>query len=579
MLMFDRESYRLLDGNTAAEQCLDFTQENLLDLKLTDLFLPQDWDLVQQTLRTPLLEPEHGTHRWRMRARKGNVIDIDVLIEHLSHAGVETSLLQFWEVKSSPTQQQVPHSQLGHTEHSMLESLSDGFFHLDREGRFTYLNRRAQNFFHATAESLLGRFVWDCYPMVQGSEHRRRHEMAMESQQANSYELYYEPGQQWHEVRLYPSQQGVSVCFRDVTQRRGVWQRLLEEREILSAIVNSTHEAVISVDSSGCIQSFNPSAERIFGISESDALGSNVDQLLPERFRITHAQHRADFLRAKPNSPRMMGLRMVKGLRSDGKELELEGSISKASIDERAVLIVSLRDMTQQLAIETEREHTRDQLSRLTHRLMSQEKDLVKRIAQVLHDQLGQTMAAIRLVHEAIGTLRKGSASPELKQMESRLTALIEQAISQVRVVLVELQPPMLDEHGLVVALDNELRRRARSTTGMHFVLEAPPEMAKLRWSPTVEYAAFMISREAVENAVRHAQATRLVLTVSGDASGLTLDIQDNGRGITARSNVAPGHLGWTNIVERANSIGATVRMEPGAQGGTCVHFHWQGNP
>ncbi len=369
-------------------------------------------------------------------------------------------------------------------------------------------------------------------------------------------------------------QQARIVLVRDVTQHHDDVKRLRQEHERMNAIVDASNEAIISTDVAGCIQTFNPGAERVFGHRAEHMLGRSVHLLLPERYRAAHARHLAVFAKSD-GTPRMMGLRIVKGLHADGRELEMEGAIALVKIGADLVLISTLRDMTELLSADAERQAARTQLSHLTHRLMSQEKDLVKRIARLLHDQLGQTIAAMRLIFETISTLRSGKKSMQLQQLNLQMQALIDQAILQMRVVLVDLHPPMFDEHGLAAALDNEMRSRALSGSPIQLVFEVAPEVATLRWESGCEYAVFMIAREALENAIRHSNATLVTMTLSGSATELELTVIDNGRGIARDSHSKEGHLGMTGIMERAKSIDASVEIGPAPERGTRIRVHW----
>jgi PAS domain S-box-containing protein len=365
------------------------------------------------------------------------------------------------------------------------------------------------------------------------------------------------------------------VLVRDVTQERNAEVRLQQEHERLNAIVNASNEAIISTDAQGLVQTFNPGAERVFGISAQAMQGRCIDLLLPERFRQAHARQRTAYA-CTGTGPRVMGLRIAKGLCADGREIDVEGSIAQVQIGTQTVLIATLRDMTALVAANAERQAARTQLSQLTHRLMSQEKDLVKRIARLLHDQLGQTMAAIRLIYESMNTLRPPSGSLKLQRLDRQMQSLIEQAIQQMRVVLVDLHPPMLDAHGLAAALDNEIRTRALRESSMHLVFEVAPHTAALRWESACEYAVFMIAREALENAIRHSGATRVLMSLQGSSRDLLLEVCDNGRGMLPGSESTVGHLGMAGIIERAKSIEARLEIGPAPDGGTCIRVHWE---
>lgn len=365
------------------------------------------------------------------------------------------------------------------------------------------------------------------------------------------------------------------VLMRDVTDQRLTARRLAEEHDTLAAVVNSTHDAVISVNVAGLVQTFNPGAELIFGRTASSMLGQSMEILMPERFRAAHRQHLAGFDRSE-ESTRMMGLGLVRGLRADGQELDLEGTIAKFTIQQQTRLLVNLRDVTERVRSDAEFEHSRTQLSDLTQRLMSQEKTLVKRLAQALHDQVGQTMAAIRMAHETMVAVQAGHVTPEVDRLQSQLSMLIGQAIRQVRQVLIDLRPPLLEEHGLASALDNELRNRSLVMPKVDFAINVTPEVTAMRWPSDVEYAAFMVAREAIENALRHSGSTSVSLSLSGGPLSLELEVLDEGAGIADGAVHRGGHLGILGMHERANAVGATVTIDSDPHHGTRVQFSWQ---
>ena len=343
---------------------------------------------------------------------------------------------------------------------------------------------------------------------------------------------------------------------------------------MLAAVINTTTDAIISVDANGQIILFNHGAERIFRCTRESQQGQVLEGLIPERFRAAHTLHRQRFA-ASNDSVRMMGLGLVKGLRSDGHEVDLEGTISRLVGDQQMVLIVCLRDVTDRVRVDAEVQQARQQLTELTQKLMSQEKTLVKRLALSLHDQLGQTMAAARMAHETIIALQ-GAVPPAIDRLQTQLGTLISQAIRQVRQVLVDLRPPLLDEHGLAAALDNELRNRSLMHPKMDISIHVLPDIAQIRWPTEVEYAAFMIAREALENSLRHSGASAVSVELTGSPTSMQLIISDNGIGITEGSSKKMGHLGMLGMQERAYAVAATFMVDSDESHGTRITFSWQ---
>ncbi|OGB33438.1 MAG: hypothetical protein A3F78_22370 [Burkholderiales bacterium RIFCSPLOWO2_12_FULL_61_40] len=461
---------------------------------------------------------------------------------------------------------------------STLESIAEAFFSLDRDWRFTYVNARAEELLGYSRDQLLGCRMSEKLPDVLGGTFQAEFTRAMEAGEPVSFEAYYGPSAVVRKLHLVPSDQGLAVYFRDLTEPRVPEQRLQEEREILFAVVNSTTDAIIATDFEGRIQMFNKGAEHIFHRTFSEVQGKMIEMLLPERFRSMHSQHRQRFAEARGGN-RSMGLGLVKGLRADGQEIDLEGTISQVRVHRKQLLITNLKNVSERLRVSAEVEQSRAQLLELTQRLMVQEKTLVKRLAQVLHDQLGQTVAAIRMAHETIGTLLGSTAPAPVVRLQAQMGMLVNQAVRQVRQVLVDLRPPLLEEQGLAAALDNELRNRSVTHPQLDISIHITPETAALRWPPEVEYAAFMVAREALENALRHSGASAVWIDLVGSGKSLRLDVTDNGTGIQDGAIQRSGHIGLFDMRERANAVAASVSVGPHSPSGTRVRFNWRAAP
>jgi PAS domain S-box-containing protein len=111
---------------------------------------------------------------------------------------------------------------------ALLESITDAFYALDREFRFTYLNQRALDHFKATRETLLGQVVWDVFPVTRGTLFQQEYERAVREQHSVSFETVSVISNRWVDVRAYPTQQGLAVYFRDITDRKRAEDQLRE---------------------------------------------------------------------------------------------------------------------------------------------------------------------------------------------------------------------------------------------------------------------------------------------------------------------------------------------------------------
>ncbi|MBK1703693.1 EAL domain-containing protein [Halochromatium glycolicum] len=114
-----------------------------------------------------------------------------------------------------------------------LESITDGFFTLDRDWRFTYLNQEAARLLQHPREQLLGQDFWQCFPEAIGTRIERAYRQAMLTQETTSFEEYYRPFSTWFEIRAYPSSDGLAVYFQDVSERHRMVRSLQSQKSAL----------------------------------------------------------------------------------------------------------------------------------------------------------------------------------------------------------------------------------------------------------------------------------------------------------------------------------------------------------
>ena len=177
---------------------------------------------------------------------------------------------------------------------------------------------------------------------------------------------------------------------------------------------------------------------------------------------------------------------------------------------------------------------------------------------------------------------RRAVAQLETREQERlrSIGQMIEQAVQEVRQALVELRPPLLHELGLQAALDNEVRVRAIEAESVVLTLEVGTGAEGLRWPAEVEYAAFMIAREATGNALLHASASSIEVHLEGTREELRLRVIDDGIGLSAGLiHGRPGHLGMVGMRERALAIGGQLQVQASASGGTVISLAWTLRP
>jgi PAS domain S-box-containing protein len=156
---------------------------------------------------------------------------------------------------------------------TILDSLSDGFFAVDHEWRFTYVNPAAVPLLRHYSGELFERALWDVMPEMVGTELESQFRRAFREHIPVLFETFYRPFEAWFMVRAYPTLDGgLAVYLQDVTDRK---QAELD-RQRLAAIVTSSHDAIVGVTLDGTITDWNPGAEQLYRYAAKEVLGRSM---------------------------------------------------------------------------------------------------------------------------------------------------------------------------------------------------------------------------------------------------------------------------------------------------------------
>ncbi len=174
---------------------------------------------------------------------------------------------------------------------AVLESISDAFFALDRDWRFTYVNDRAEQVLFRPRAGLLGRPVWEELAPAAGSAFGAMFRRAVRTGQAVSFEEHYAPLDGWLEVRAYPGPEGLAVYFSDITERRLASQALRESEARFRAVQDASPDGSLLGravrDGSGAVVDFsfiyaNAAAHRILFGDDSPIVGRLMSEAFPQ---------------------------------------------------------------------------------------------------------------------------------------------------------------------------------------------------------------------------------------------------------------------------------------------------------
>lgn len=340
--------------------------------------------------------------------------------------------------------------------------------------------------------------------------------------------------------------------------------RLNEAR--MMGIIRSSMEAIITVDETQRVVIFNPAAEFVFGLSAMEAIGSPLSRFIPARFRAAHEQH-VDQFGATGVTERQMGRqqRVLYGLRANGEEFPIEASISQVRDVSGKLYTVMLRDITERLRAENSLKRSREELRELSANLQNVREAEKTRIARELHDDLGQQLTALKIDLSSLEHRLGGALDNEVAARLAGMSKLIDSTVRAVRRIAADLRPVMLDDLGLVPAIEwlaNDFTSRYGITVQRHI------HTGNTAFSSAAATTLFRIVQETLTNVARHAEASLVVLTLEVDGRHCTLRIVDNGRGTDAEAGHAPERtrqdksFGLLGIRERAHMFNGTVEID-----------------
>jgi PAS domain S-box-containing protein len=167
---------------------------------------------------------------------------------------------------------------------TMIDSITDGLLVLDRQWRYTYFSEQAARIIGVQREEMLGKVVWDLFPRAKGTKFYDLYHRAVQTRQAQHFEEFYpEPLNLWLECHCYPSEQGLTVYFHDVTQRKGMEEELRRTREEYRQLVENQTDMVSRMRRDGRRLYVNANFLKLVGKTEAEVLGTEyAPELHPE---------------------------------------------------------------------------------------------------------------------------------------------------------------------------------------------------------------------------------------------------------------------------------------------------------
>ncbi len=239
-------------------------------------------------------------------------------------------------------------------------------------------------------------------------------------------------------------------------------------------------------------------------------------------------------------------------------------------IDGSSLIMEVGLDITERKKAETELLNSREQLRHLSEHLQSVREEERTRIAREIHDELGQILTSLKIDASMLAGKLPADEKP-LFEKAKLMIKQIDESIRTVKKICSELRPTMLDHFGLQAAIEwqaEDFQKR----TGIECEVSFHPEDIAL--DQDISIVIFRIFQEALTNIMRHAGATEVKASLKAKDSMITLEVKDNGKGITEEEIANPNSFGLLGIRERINFLGGDVTISGIRNRGTTIEVN-----
>ena len=353
---------------------------------------------------------------------------------------------------------------------------------------------------------------------------------------------------------------------QEIDVRRSTERELRRSEVRYRQLVDTMLEGLVIYDPEHIIVYANDSLCQTFGCSREKIVGLPVDQVFPGLAQAAHTPS-GDSVKTGPCQRHEAEWRTA-----DGKSVTVLVSVQRLTgpsgtfLGEFAVVM----DIT-------ERKRAENAMSLLSTQLLAAQELERKRIADELHDSVGQMLGALKFTVEDAAERVAQDAVPDLAKMLSGLTPKFQSIVDEVRRISMDLRPAMLDDLGVVATIAWFCREYQNIYRGIKLNVTVAVEEADIPSS--LNTTVYRIVQETLSNVAAHAQARRVQLLLKKKDNALVLEIADDGIGFDPDS-ITPSRdsrrgLGLRTMRERAESAGGKFHIESADGGGTRVYACW----
>ncbi|WP_217703329.1 PAS domain S-box protein [Flavobacterium agri] len=255
MYIYDERTYEFLAVNDAALHQYGYGREEFLSMKAFQIRPPQDVELfTKANLDVPDSYFDFGT--WRHCRKNGELFHVHIYAHRTVFKGRGARSVLAVDIDSRVrTERAIAEKSAEIID--ILESITDGFYALNRNWEITYFNKAAEKVLGRRREEVIGKSLWESFPRSREGKFYAEYERAMTTKESAHFEEEYAPLGVWASINVYPTKDGIAVYFMDITEQKKIRQKIANDERNLRAIINNTTDIIWSIDRQNNIISAN----------------------------------------------------------------------------------------------------------------------------------------------------------------------------------------------------------------------------------------------------------------------------------------------------------------------------------
>lgn len=358
----------------------------------------------------------------------------------------------------------------------------------------------------------------------------------------------------------------IETALSKNTQDKNLEQALSKNYKRFHKLVDHISDGIVVQNENGIITFVSNSFLEMSGNTQDELIGHSSSEFLDEVDIDKLKNQITSIIRSVPDTYE------VEWKRKDGKKL-LMNVLSVPIHDEKGNIkerITILRDVTRFFQVEEELTRSHDELSNLYQHLHSIREKESKRISREIHDELGQALTALKMELFWLAN-RLPNIIKDKKQFIEKIksmTDLVDGTIKEVQRIASELRPGILDDLGLVPAIEWQAQD-FQKRTNIKCITDLDSD--GVDFDAEFSTAIFRIFQEALTNVARHAEATKVKVSLKRKNSKLEMKIMDNGKGIKEKDIFSPRSLGFIGMRERLRPLDGELKLKGISNRGTTL--------